>query len=65
MARPGDGTLLGSDLTYLSGIGERRAHLLAGELSLRTLEDLILYFPYKYLDRTQIYSISQLTSELA
>lgn len=65
MARPGDGTLLGSDLTYLSGIGERRARLLAGELSLRTLEDLILYFPYKYLDRTQIYPISQLTSGLA
>ena len=65
MARPGDGTLLGSDLTYLTGVGERRARLLASELSLRTLEDLILYFPYKYLDRTQIYPISQLTSGLA
>lgn len=60
MAHLGDGTLLGSDLTYLSGIGERRAGLLRSEVGLRTLEDLLLYFPYKYLDRTQIYTVSQI-----
>lgn len=45
------------NLQYLKGIGETRAKLLAKELDIHTVEDLLNYFPYKYVDKSQIYKI--------
>lgn len=47
------------DVKYLTGVGPARAALLAGELEIRTLKDLIYYFPYKYIDRSRIFKISE------
>ena len=37
------------DVKYLPGVGPARAALLKGELQISTLQDLLYYFPYKYM----------------
>ena len=51
------------ELKYLSGVGERRAALLQKELGLVTLGDLLHLYPYRYIDRTQVYPISAISPE--
>ncbi len=50
-------------MKYLAGVGEGRARLLASELGIRTLGDLLYFYPYRYLDRTKIYPIADVTAE--
>lgn len=52
--------VLDSDIKFLGGVGERRAMLLEKNLGIRTMRDLIYYFPFRYLDRTHIYKISDI-----
>ena len=47
----------------MSGVGERRAALLATELGIRTVGDLLHYYPFRYIDRTKVYRIGELTEE--
>jgi ATP-dependent DNA helicase RecG len=47
------------NVQYLSGVGPVRAALLSGEIQIDTLHDLLYYFPYKYIDRSRIFSISE------
>lgn len=49
------------ELKYLPGVGPRRAELLAKELHLHTFLDLLHYFPFRYIDRSKFYKISDLT----
>ena len=56
--------LLQSDITYLPGIGPTRAKLLREEASIHTWHDLLYYFPYKHIDRSRLYSISELTTDM-
>jgi ATP-dependent DNA helicase RecG len=55
---------LETNITYLSGVGPKRAELLNKELNIFTYRDLLYYFPYKYIDRTKFYKISELDPEL-
>lgn len=48
------------DIKFLKGIGDARAKLLSKELEIDSLEDLLNYFPFRYVDRSQVYRISQL-----
>ncbi len=48
------------DIKYLQGVGPRRAELLMQELNIRSAEDLIYYFPYKYIDRSRTYTIREI-----
>lgn len=56
--------ILKRDITYLSGVGERRARQLQREIGVYTWGDLLYYFPYKYVDRTRIYTVSELRSDM-
>ncbi|MDX9696257.1 MAG: hypothetical protein RBT49_10750, partial [Bacteroidales bacterium] len=56
--------LLKQEIKFLTGVGPKRAELLNKELQLFTFEDLLYYFPYKYIDRSKFYSISELNSEM-
>ena len=56
--------ILLQDIKYLQGVGPQRAELLANELNIRTLGDLLSYYPYKYVDRSRIYRISELSSNM-
>ncbi|MFR9515460.1 MAG: OB-fold nucleic acid binding domain-containing protein, partial [Rikenellaceae bacterium] len=50
---------LNSDIKFVAGVGEARAKLLALELGIHTLGDMLYNFPFRYIDRTQIYPIAQ------
>jgi ATP-dependent DNA helicase RecG len=53
-----------TNITYLHGVGPRRAELLGSELDIKTYRDLLYYFPYKYIDRTRFYRIAELDPDL-
>jgi ATP-dependent DNA helicase RecG len=55
---------LDTNITYLPGVGPKRAELLNKELNIFTFRDLLYYFPYKYIDRTRFYKIAELDPEL-
>ncbi|HBC78216.1 MAG TPA: ATP-dependent DNA helicase RecG [Bacteroidales bacterium] len=55
---------LDSNITYLTGVGPRRAEILSKELNINTFRDLLYYFPYKYIDRTRFYRIAELDPDL-
>jgi ATP-dependent DNA helicase RecG len=55
---------LETNITYLPGVGPKRAELLNKELKIITFRDLLYYFPYKYIDRTRFYSIAELDPDL-
>src|SRR4030042_586423 len=55
---------LDTNITYLQGVGPKRAELLQSELNISTYRDLLWYFPYKYIDRTRFYQISELDPDL-
>lgn len=52
------------DIKFLPGVGEQRATLLARELDIRSLHDLLYYFPYKYIDRSRVFKVSELGGQL-
>ena len=52
------------DIKYLPGVGEQRATLLGRELGIRSLYDLLYYFPYKYIDRSRVFKVSELGGHL-
>ena len=56
--------LLEQDIKFLSGVGPKRAELLAKELGIYTYRDLLYFFPYKYIDRTKFYSINEVHAAL-
>lgn len=51
---------LHTSIAYLKGVGPARAELLKSELSIYTLQDLLNFFPNRYIDRTRFYKINQL-----
>ncbi len=55
---------LDTDITYLPGVGPKRAELLNKELKIFSFRDLLYYFPYKYIDRTRFYKIAELDPDL-
>ena len=52
------------DIKFLPGVGEQRATLLSRELRIRSLHDLLYYFPYKYIDRSRVFKVSELGGQL-
>jgi ATP-dependent DNA helicase RecG len=51
-------------VTYLPGIGPSRAKMLEAELGIKTWHDLLYTFPYKHIDRSRLYKIRELTTEM-
>ena len=51
-------------IEFLKGVGPQKASLLNKELNIFTFGDLLQYFPFRYEDRTKIYSISQLNASM-
>lgn len=53
------------DLTYVKGVGPNRAKVLANELEMHSGEEMLEYFPYRYVDRRRVYKISELDANAA
>lgn len=56
--------LASRDIKFLPGVGEQRAALLGRELKIYSLYDLLYYFPYKYVDRSRLFKVSELTGNM-
>lgn len=52
------------DIKYLKGVGPARARILGEELKIFTIRDLLYTFPYKYIDRTTVHTISALQEDM-
>lgn len=53
-----------TDITYLKGVGPKRAVVLKQEAKVATYEDLLYYFPYKYIDKSKFYKINEIQSSM-
>ena len=53
--------ILDTPIEYLKGIGPNRANHLKKELNIFTYRDLLHYYPFRYIDKSIIHSISSLT----
>ena len=51
------------DIVYLKGVGPSKAKVLAAELGIHTCGDLLQYFPFRHIDRSQQSTIASLTDE--
>ncbi len=56
--------ILHQDIQYIPGVGPKRKEILSKELGITTVGDLLEYYPYKYVDRSKIYKVSELSGEM-
>lgn len=54
-----------TDIQYLHGVGPKRAELLKKELSISTYYDLLYYFPFRYIDRSVVNHVNELSGDEA
>lgn len=57
-------TILSQDIMYLPGVGPKKKTLLSNDIGINTYGDLLEYYPYKYVDRSRIYTIREMTGEM-
>jgi ATP-dependent DNA helicase RecG len=53
------------DIKFLPGAGPKKAATLNKELEIFTFQDLLYYYPYKYIDRTKIFTVREATGNMA
>ena len=51
-------------ITYLPGVGSKRAEILQKEVGISSFEDLLFYFPHKYIDRSRFYTVSEVNGNM-
>lgn len=56
--------ILDQDVMYLPGVGPKKKEILSKELGIQTWRDLLEHFPYKYVDRSRIYRISEISGDM-
>ena len=55
---------LDNSVKFIAGVGEARAKLLEKELGILSVGDLLRHYPFRYIDRTKIYSIGELNENM-
>lgn len=51
-------------IMYLPGVGPKKAEILQKEAGISSYEDLLFYFPYKYIDRSRFYKVAEVTGDM-
>lgn len=51
-------------IMYLTGVGPKKAEILRKEADIASFEDLLYYFPYKYVDRSRFYTVSEIDGSM-
>ena len=54
-----------TEIKFLPGVGPKRAELLSKELNIETFGDLFYFLPYRYVDKSRIYSIREVQPTMA
>ncbi len=57
--------LLETPIEFLKGVGPVKAELLKKELDIRVIGDILLYYPFRYIDKSKVYKIKDIDSDLA
>ncbi len=57
--------LFETDITYLKGVGPKRAEILRKELGIEKYMDLLYYFPFRYVDKSKIYQVKDVINDSA
>lgn len=52
--------VLDTDITYVKGVGPARGKLFRDELGITTVRDMLMYFPFRHIDRSRFYRIKEL-----
>ena len=55
--------ILHTPITYLKGVGPRKAVVLEQELGVKTYEDLLHHFPFRYVDKSKIYKVKDINTD--
>lgn len=58
------GRFLDSPIKYLKGVGPAREKIIKQELGLNNFEDVLYYFPFRYIDRSKFYKISEIRENM-
>jgi len=53
-----------TDITYLAGVGPKKADILSKELDIHNVEDLLRHYPYKYVDRSRFYYLHEISEDM-
>ncbi len=51
---------LNQSIEFVKGVGPARSKLLGEELNLKTIKDLIDFYPFRYIDRSRFYKIEEI-----
>lgn len=51
-------------IMYLPGVGPKKAEILRKEIDVSSYEDLLYYFPYKYIDRSRFYKVAEINGDM-
>jgi len=52
------------DIKFLPGVGPKKADILAKELDIRSVDDLLHHYPFKYVDRSRFYYLHEISEEM-
>ena len=52
-----------NNITYLKGVGPKKAEILKKEIGVVFFDDLLNYFPFRYVDKSKIYKVSDVVSD--
>ncbi|HIA36390.1 MAG TPA: ATP-dependent DNA helicase RecG, partial [Flavobacteriales bacterium] len=55
---------LDSPIQFLKGVGPKRGELLKKELGITTYNDLLTFYPFRYVDRSKYYKINEVRSDI-
>jgi ATP-dependent DNA helicase RecG len=58
-------SMLDSEIKFLPGVGPKRAVLLEKELNIKSFRDMLTFFPFRYIDRSKIYSVSEIEASMS
>lgn len=57
--------ILESEIKFLPGVGPKRALLLEKELNIKSFRDMLYLFPFRYVDRTRIYTVREIEATMS
>src|SRR6056300_791617 len=55
---------LDTSIEYLKGVGPKRAAMLRSEINVHTFGDLLHYFPFRYIDKSEVHKIAEIRADM-